>query len=165
MFQSKMYELFGDIPNLIIYIDDFLIYGDKKTHDETLKKVLKRAEELGLKFNLKKCKFAKPSLDFLGHVWSKDGVKVDPKRIEAIQNLKPPRTLKQLQRFLGMINYIASFVKNLQLEIPNLRKLLKKTVHFKWEKIHQEEFDHVKDLITKAPVLAYYDVFTYNAQC
>ncbi|XP_072152515.1 uncharacterized protein [Bemisia tabaci] len=46
MFQSKMYELFGDFPNLIIYIDDFLIYGDKKTHDETLKRNNNKRESL-----------------------------------------------------------------------------------------------------------------------
>ncbi|PHT96270.1 hypothetical protein BC332_34804 [Capsicum chinense] len=148
----------ADIPNLIISIDDFLIFGDNKTRGETLIKVLKRAEEIGLEFNLPKCKFAQSVLNYVGHIWSKDGVKIDPKRVEAILDLKPPKTVKQLKRFLGMVYYISSFMKNLQLEMPNLRKLLQKQVHFQWENEHQLEFDKMKKLLTEAPVLAYYDV-------
>ena len=66
LFCQQIHKYFGDIPNLLIYMDDFLIIGNGKTHNETLKIVFEKARKVGLKFNLEKCKFNLKEVIFLG---------------------------------------------------------------------------------------------------
>lgn len=158
IFQDVIAKLFEGIPGLIIYIDDFLIYGKtEKEHDERLQLVLKRARDVGLKFNEAKCQIKKSSVKYLGHIFGKEGVSIDPSRIEAIEKMESPRSKVELQRFLGLINYIHSFIKNLSIENSNLRKLLKVNVPWHWNESLEAEFQKLKKLICEAPVLRYFD--------
>lgn len=159
IFQNVMIEKFKDIPNLIIYIDDFLIHAKtKEEHDETLLKVFQRAREIGIKFNLPKCQFCQPKCRFLGEIYSENSVCIDPERISAIKQMDPPQDVKELQRFFGIVNYVRSFLPNLSAQTENLRKLLKKETLWQWTEIHDKEYELVKSLITQNPVLAHYDV-------
>lgn len=159
IFQNIMSEEFSDIPGVIIYIDDFLIHGKtEQEHDERLRLVLERARKIGLRFNEKKCQFNQTSVKYLGHIFNTNGMSIDPSRIEAIEKLESPTSKEELQRFLGMVNYIGSFLKNLSLECSNLRQLLKKDVPWQWNKSYELEFNHLKEMICKAPVLQYFDL-------
>ena len=159
IFQSVMVQKFGDIEGLIIFIDDFCVHAKtKEEHDRILLKVLKRADELGIKFHLKKCIFFKTLITFVGEIFSENKIQIDPDRIEAIVKLEPPTNIKSLQRFLGMINYLASFIPNLALRTENLRQLLKKQNLWQWSEAHNKEFEDLKSAIVNAPVLANYDV-------
>lgn len=129
IFHSEMVKLFGDIPGVIIYIDDFLIFSSSiEEHMRTLEMVLIRARKMGLRFNKKKCKLFKREIKFLGHIFDKSRVKADEEKITAIINMPRPDNVKDLQRFLGMINYLDCFIDKSSLKTRNLRELLKNEV-------------------------------------
>lgn len=154
IFQKKNEENFSDIPNVLTYIDDILIYGkDKIAHDETLEKVLSRARELNIKFNENKIQLEQGEIDYLGHRFTADGIYPSTERVNAIKSLNYPKSKKELQKFLGMINYVRSFIPNLAEITTPLRLLLKKNVIFKWEMIHSNCIDSIKNILTSPQVL------------
>ena len=91
-------------------------------------------------------------------MYSRDGTKPDPKKVTAIKEMPTPKTKKQLQEFLGMINYLAPFLKNLSAEAEPLRQLIKKDVPFEWSEDHEYTYDRLKDLISENACLKYYDM-------
>ncbi|KAL0878513.1 hypothetical protein ABMA27_003602 [Loxostege sticticalis] len=158
IFHNEMVKRFGDIEGVKIMLDDFLIFGKTESeHNERLEKVLQRAAECNLKFNKAKSKICQSEVKYLGHVFSADGVKVDEAKVEAICKMPSPTTVPELQRFMGMVNYLSPFIKNLSHESSHLRSLLSKNVAWNWTEQHQSEFDKIKNLISSTPVLTYYD--------
>lgn len=157
-FQQMNFENFGDIPNVIIYFDDILLVGkDKKGHDETLIKVLERARERNVRFNMKKAQIAVEEVKYLGHIFSYNQIKADPERIAAIEELTRPKNKKDLQTFLGVINFMGPFVPNLSEKTGPLRELLQKNVIFNWTKLHDKVFAEIKDSMLKAKLLVPFD--------
>ena len=79
VFQTRMFELFEDLQGVKVIEDDLLIWGrDDYEHDARLKHVLDRAQEVNLKFNAKKCRIKQEEVIYVGHVRSKEGLKLDP---------------------------------------------------------------------------------------
>lgn len=157
-FMGEMLRLFGNIQGLIIYIDDFLIYASSETeHNKILNEVFKRARNVGVKFNRAKSKIGLREVKFIGHVFNEHGVKADDEKIEAIVKLPAPKSVAELQRFLGMVNYLGPFIENLADRNKHLRVLLKRNVLWHWEAAQEKEFQDIKREITKAPVLSYFD--------
>ncbi len=102
-----------DCEGTICYIDDILVFGnDKAEMDIRLQKVLRCLAEADMGLHMKKCIYNVPSVEFLGHVVSADGVKPNPKNIHAIVNFPRPSNQVEVQRFLGMINYISKFLSS-----------------------------------------------------
>ncbi|CAI6364864.1 unnamed protein product [Macrosiphum euphorbiae] len=158
IFHRIITELFSDIVGVIVYIDDLIITGTTlEEHNQRLKKVLDRAREVNLKFNKSKCIIGVTEVKFLGHVFNSEGVKPDPDKIKAIVNMPSPKSVKDLQRFLGMINYLSSYIPKLADETTLLRSLLKKNTSWVWDENYESMFNKVKNSITTAPVLSYYD--------
>ena len=81
---------------------------------------------MGIKLNLPKCNFFRIEIEFLGKIYAENKVRIDPGRVEAIQKMPPPTNITELQRFLGVVNYLRSFIPNLSEKTDNLGKLLKK---------------------------------------
>lgn len=158
IFHAEMVRLFGDIEGLIIYMDDFLIYSSNASeHRKILETVLERAKNVGLRFNKNKSKFFQEEIKFVGHVFNSNGVKPDPDQVEAILKYPQPKDVKELQSFLGMINYLNPFIKNLSERNKNLRNLLKADVKWEWSEVENNEFIELKSYLCKTPVLTYYD--------
>lgn len=158
LFNAIMVDLFKNIPNIIIYFDDVLVYASsQKEHDTILRTVLERAREVGMKFNMSKSKLNKQSVTYMGHLFDAQGMRPDPNKITAIVNMSKPNNTKELSRFLGMLTYLSPFIKNYSEKTKNLRALLKKNVVWQFNDIHKEEFKNLQNIITKAPVLAYFD--------
>jgi hypothetical protein len=112
VFNGRFRQIF-DFDNVAVYIDDILIWGKTQAeHDATLLKVLQTAKEHNAKFNLTKCKFGKNKISFMGHILSKEGVSIDPKRITAITNFTEPKEKKDVQRLLGIVNYMCKYIPN-----------------------------------------------------
>ena len=88
---------------------------------------------------------------------SKDGLSIDPNKVSSMRGMEEPRFLETLRRFLGMVNYLAKFLPNITRLMNPLLNLLKKDVRWNWSSSQQKSFDSMKEAITTAPVLAYYD--------
>ncbi|XP_026687288.1 uncharacterized protein K02A2.6-like [Diaphorina citri] len=158
-FHQKMTEYLGDIDGVVCYIDDILIFShSKEQHDKILIKVLDRMRSINLKLNMKKCIIGKQKITFLGQNFECTGMSPDLSKIEAIEKMPEPKNVKDLQRFLGMINYLSCYMPNMSNNCVNLRKLLKKESLWCWESAHQMEFNGLKKLICQAPILAFFDV-------
>ena len=138
--------------------DDIIVWGrNKHEHDERLDQVLSKIKESGLKLNKKKCIFGVQSVTFLGHNLSNEGIKPDLSKIKAVNEMPIPKSKVELQRFLGLVNYVGKFIPNLSQITAPLRLLLKKDVEFIMEKPHFDAIDQIKMLITTSPCLAFYD--------
>lgn len=157
-FQFINNKNFGDIPGVQIYFDDLLIAADTlEEHDRILKLVVDRAKDLGVKFNKNKIQFRAESVKYLGFVFSKDGMKIDPNRIKAIVMLENPKNKKDLQKILGMVNFFRQFIPNLSELTSSLRMLLKNDVTFMWLPDHTRALEEIKNKIVSAPVLCNFD--------
>ncbi|KAI5748437.1 hypothetical protein M8J77_025507 [Diaphorina citri] len=151
-------ESFKNIPNVIIYFDDFLIATeDEQTHLETLKLLFNRAIELNVKFNENKFQFMTTKIKYLGHVFSEQGCQLDDDRVEAIKALKEPTNVKELRSMLGMVNFVRDFVPNMSDLTAPLRLLLKKNIAWHWSVQQQSAFDKLKVLLCNSPVLKNFD--------
>ena len=113
--------------------------------------------EVNLTLNRQKCKFNKPSITFFGFVFSGKGISPDPTKVEAIKNAKPPTTISGVRSFLGMATYCAKFILNFSSVSQPLRDLTKKDVAFQWSEEQERSFNSIKELLTSAKVLAYFD--------
>ena len=157
-FQRRMSTLLRDLEGVVCLIDDVLIYGrSQEQHDERLLAVLNRLEEAGLTLNRDKCEFSKTEVKFLGHILSQDGVRSDPDKVAAIVNMEEPTTVKELRRFLGMVNQLSKFMPHLAEMTKPLRDLLSKKNEWMWGQAQKQAFSSVKEALTKSPALALFD--------
>ena len=159
-FKEKIDETFGDIPGVTGIADDLVITGfkeDGSDHDENLRLVLERAREKNVKFNEDKMVLKCREIPFYGHIISSKGVKPDPKKIAAIQDMAPPTSLKDLQCVLGMVNYLSRFTPRLSQLTAPLRDLCKKDSAFVWGPEHDRAFEEIKREIASTTTLKYYD--------
>lgn len=154
IFQKYSEKTFGDIPGVVIYCDDLLICASSdEEHDKILTQVFERAKKCNVRFNKKKFQYKLKEVKYFGHIFSQEGMKIDPDRIKAIVELKSPNTKKELQIILGMINYLRRFVPGLADMAAPLQALLKKDVEWLWTKVHENTFVNIKKCISQAPVL------------
>jgi hypothetical protein len=103
--------------------------------------------------NPKKSLFAMKDGKLLGHIVSTEGVKIDPSRVEAIQTLALPRSKKEVQYFLGNINFVRRFVSNFAELVKDITVMLRKGNEIKWTTESHSSFDQIKKSMTKAPML------------
>lgn len=114
MIQKLVGQIFAKCKNCMHFIDDVVIYGSNmKEHDEQLAKVLTIIKENEMLLNYKKCVFRQPEIVFLGHVFSKHGIKPTEEKIEAILKCRSPQTAEEVRSFLGLVNYVGRFIKDL----------------------------------------------------
>jgi hypothetical protein len=112
-----------------------------------------------------KCAFSASKVEYLGHPVGKDGVRVDPKKIEAMQYWTHPKTLKSLHGFLGLTGYYRKFVKNYGKIAAPLTALLKKN-SFTWTATVAQAFQTLKMAICTTPVLSLPDFTkTFVLEC
>jgi hypothetical protein len=99
-----------------------------------------------------KCAFGDHEVEYLGHIVSQKSVRVDPKKVVAIQYWPRPKTLKRLRGLLGIIGYYMKFVKNCGKMVASLTSLLKKKA-FVWSKVETHAFIALKDAMCTTPIL------------
>ncbi|GMH05046.1 hypothetical protein Nepgr_006886 [Nepenthes gracilis] len=139
---------------VIVFINDILVYSKShEEHEVHLRTTLQILREHQLFAKLKKCEFWLEEVGFLGHVISKEGIFVDPKKVEAVVNWNRPTSVTEVRSFLGLAGYYRRFVENFsQIALP-LTQLTKKDARFEWTKDCEESFQTLKDRLTSAPVL------------
>ena len=110
---------------VVVFIDDILVYSkDREDHDTHLRVVLETLRKEHLYEKLSKCEFWFREVSFLGHVVSKEGIQVDPKKIEVIIEWKPPRNVTEVHSFLGLVGYYRRFVKGFSMTAGPMTRLL-----------------------------------------
>ncbi|KAK8714256.1 hypothetical protein V6N13_149449 [Hibiscus sabdariffa] len=139
---------------VVVFIDDILVYSrTEEDHDRHLRLVLQTLLENQLYAKLSKCEFWIREVVFLGHVVSSDGIRVDPKKVEAIVNWKQPTSVTEIRSFLGLAGYYRRFVSGFSKVAAPLTKLLQKGIKYEWSDARQQAFEKLKEALINAPVL------------
>ena len=158
IFQRTIESLLQGIPQVVVRIDDILVTGKTRNkHLEHLKEVLVRLDKAGIRLKLKKCVFLQNQVIYLGHRINKDGIQPIEGKVRAIQEAPAPTNVKELQAFLGMLNYYACYLPNLSTVLAPLHELLAKDCKWTWGKRQVEAFNRAKGMLNSADLLVHYD--------
>lgn len=112
-FQNLNFKYFGNLPGVFVYIDDIIVGGKSlKEHDENVQRVIDRARSINVKFNKDKLQYRMDRVRYLGHIFTGDSIAPDPDRVEAILQFKDPTNKKDLEKIMGTLNYLRSFIPN-----------------------------------------------------
>ena len=93
----------------------------------------------------------------MGDIFTSDGIRADPNKIQAIVDMSAPEIKKELRSFLGIVNFIAYFTSNLSQLTLSLRSLLKHQTVWIWDQVHDVAFEKLKSMLTSSEVLSYFD--------
>ncbi|KAA0047197.1 reverse transcriptase [Cucumis melo var. makuwa] len=156
MFMDLINRVFREFLDtfVIVFIDDILIYSKTEAeHEEHLRIVLQTLRDNKLYAKFSKCEFWLKQVSFLGHVFSKAGVSVDPAKIEAVTSWPRPSTVSEVRSFLGLAGYYRWFVENFSRIATPLTQLTRKGAPFVWSKECEDNFQNLKQKLVTAPVL------------
>ena len=160
MFQHKIDKIFNEMPNVFGIADNILVteYNkDGTDHDEAAYKVLKQCLDVNLKLNKEKCHFRCTSIPFFGEVMSRQGIQPDPQKVRALTEMPMLKNRKELQPFLGIINYLNKFSSGMLQICEPLRKLMSSKMTWTWNASYQQLFDKAKLLIKAEMCMKFYD--------
>ena len=123
VFQMWMDQITHRLLGVIVIHDDICMFGKNTAkHDYNLLQLMKIAQGHGLVFNSSKCAICKSQISFYGAIFTAQGMRPDPAKVQALQDLPVPQNPKQLQSFLGLINYLQPFLPNLTSKTTFLRE-------------------------------------------
>jgi len=139
MFQIMMNEIFHDITVVVmVYINDILIFTrTEEEHDEIVQEVFRRLCANDLFLKPEKCFFKQWEIEFLGLIIGPNGVEIDPSKVKGIMNWPTPTKVKEVQSFLGLVNFYRRFVKDFSKIAAPLHKLTRKNQKWEWDVVHQ----------------------------
>jgi len=131
----------------VAYLDDILIYSKtEEQHNIDIRAILDRLRANRLYAKPEKCLFFKDSVEFLGHIISKDGIKTDPTKIEAIQNWPIPKSKTDVRSFLGLSGYYRRFIRDYSKVACALTEITKEG-DFEWNDEAQRAFETLKEYL------------------
>jgi transposase InsO family protein len=165
-FQAYINQALGGLVDVccVVYLDDILIYSkNEEDHEKDVRQVLERLERFALYANSKKCAFFTNEIEYLGFLISPKGVRMDPMRIAAISEWPTPKSGKDVQIFLGFVNFYRRFIEgfaHISRPLSDLLKGSKDGKHFqpwRWRNDQEIAFRWLRDAFTKAPVLSHFD--------
>jgi hypothetical protein len=164
------------------YLDNLLCISKLSLEDhlEKLEEVIRGLPDAELKVNAAKLTFCALEIEYLGYVLTRDGIKPQSNKVQAILAIKPPTGVKQLRHFLGMVQYYSDLWARWSNMLTPLTSLVgecgqtkstrakgTKKVPWHWDEVHLRAFDHIKATIAKDVVLAYpdyskvFEIYTY----
>lgn len=156
-FQEIIDRLTCDLNGVAVYLDDILVSGaDSTEHIENLRALLQRLQEKGLRCRLEKCSFAQPTVEYLGHILSLQGVSKGSK-VDAVLQMPAPTDVPSLRSFLGAVQFYGKFLKDHSTMSEPLTKLTRKDTAWCWGAQQQTAFQRIKDALCAETVLAHYD--------
>ncbi|XP_027150224.1 uncharacterized protein LOC113750452 [Coffea eugenioides] len=151
---SRVFKKYLD-QFVVIFIDDILIYSKtREEHVKHLEMVLQILREHKWYAKFSKCEFWLEEISFLGHKVSKDGIAVDPAKVEAVTMWKQPETPTEVRSFLGLAGYYRRFIKDFSKIAGPMAELTKKGNKFIWTPKCESSFQELKRRLTSATVLA-----------
>ena len=140
------------------YIDNILIYSNsKKEHQTHIRKVLAALQKARLQADINKCEFHVTKISYLGLIISTKGIRMDPKKVEAVQNWETPTCVRNVQAFIGFANFYCRFIRVFSNVVCFIIATIKKKTTFHWTPKCQKSFELLKKRFTTAPILAHFD--------
>ena len=150
-FQRRIDIALEGLPGQKAIADDILVLGAGDTDEEALKDHDRNLREVfsccrqDIKLNSGKIHFRQKQVSYMGHIISSEGLRADPNKLNAINEMPPPTDKEGVQRVLGMKNHVQKFAPNLADLAKPLRELVKKDNEFVWDKeVHSQCLDQVK---------------------
>lgn len=139
-----------------VYMDDIVVFGSSLSdHNNKLKEIFQRLQTANLRLQPDKCEFLRKEVLFLGHSITENGIKPNHEKTKSVDQFPIPKSVKDIQSFLGLCNYYRRFVKDFALIAKPLTDLTKKSKPFHWTETEQIAFDTLKSRLTSEPVLQY----------
>ena len=135
VFQWKLDQHFGQIEQVIVIADDIMVVGNQgnhRDHDVTLTNLLETARKSNIHLNYDKFAYKKTEVEFFGEMYTTDGCKPAQSKVTAIVEMPLPTSKKQVQSFIGMVNYLSKFSARLSELAEPIRELCKDKVPFNW---------------------------------
>lgn len=158
VYQRIMDTMLEGIKGAYAIIDDILIAAKTlEEHDKILKQVIERAFSYNLRLNFEKTNLRQSQVTYVGHMLTEHGLKPDPAKVQAVNDMPKPSSKEDVRRFLGFITYLGKFLPNLSGESLPLREILKTDVDFFWDAEQEKAFTRLKLLCSQCPVLKYFD--------
>jgi hypothetical protein len=156
-FQTMMNEIFQDLITegvVSVYLDDILIFTDSlEDHRRIMRLVLDRMREHKLYLRPEKCEFEKTKIEYLGVIISHNKVEMDPVKIAGVVDWPTPSNKKEVQSFVGFVNFYRRFIPGFSHHARALFDLTMNDVRFNWGLPQEDSFMKLKELVTSAPVL------------
>ena len=160
-FQKAMDNTLQGLSGVFCFLDDILVVskGSVEDHNILVDKVISRLDDEGFALKLSKCDFSLNQLSWLGYDIDSEGYRPKRSKIEAVLALEPPRTLKQLRSFMGILNHLQRFLPNIQVHSDQLRPSLKASnkSKFVWGDCQQTAFSNILQLIANITKMYHYD--------
>ena len=141
---------------VMAYLDDIVVKGDGvESSLANLREVFRRIREAGLKLKPSKCELFRREITYLGHIINQQGLKTDPKKVEAVRNWPIPIYLTDVRGFIGLCSYYRRFIKDFSEQVKPLSSLTTKTSDRVWREEHTEAFKKLKEALTSTPLLSH----------
>ena len=158
IFEKCMRNIVDGLQEVVNIANDVLIFATEyEKFKENVINFLDRCVEHDLHLNPEKIRINVDSVPFFRQTLMKDGLQMDANKWQVIQNWPQPKNVKELQSFLGSVNYLSKFISHLSSSRKPLQDLLKSSNEFVWLKVHDEAFKTLKNAITKDVMLKYFD--------
>ena len=155
-FQRLMTSIFRDLigRSLHVYLDDLFVYSNSiEEHEQHLQQVFERLQKHVLTLKWEKCDLYASRVDCLGHIIDDNGIHVDSTKLQRILEWRTPRNYNDIQRFVGLVNYLGAFLPDVTAYTGPLMSMLQNGTPFYWRPIHQRCFDMIKRICSKTPII------------
>jgi hypothetical protein len=141
---------------VLVYIDDIVVYSQSfNNHVQQLDQVLRAIAGANITLSPSKCHIGYQSLILLGQQVSRLGISTHQEKIDSVDAMKPPTKVKELQMFLGFVNYFAVYIPFYTWITKPLYRLLSKDTEWTWEPLHQEAYELCKLALKSTPILGH----------
>jgi hypothetical protein len=131
-----------------IFLDDMIVFSDTiEEHASRLEHVLQRFENANLQLQPAKCVFAKPRVQYLGCIVSRDGITVSPEKVKAVRQYPTPRSVKDVRSYLGLVSFYSRLIPKFAGIAKPLTELTRKNFQFRWEGRQQAAFEKLKETL------------------
>lgn len=164
IFQKTLERILQQCEGTINFIDDILVYGrNLEEHNQRLEKTLHVLESNNVFLNRDKCIYRINKIEFLGHELSPQGIKPLESHVKVIQNFRAPRTVDEIQSFLGLVNFLGKWIANLATLTEPIREILRlklgkhANIEKFWKDKQNQAFFKLKEALLKIETLGYYD--------
>ena len=162
--EGKLAELSKLSEQILIYFDDCLLCAETfEEFLEILELFLSVLRRMNLKINPNKCQLGHPSIKWLGHEVSNDGIQPATELTNTITNWPSPKNITELRALFGTFSYYRRFIPRFAERTPQMRKLLQKSIQFNWTEKQEKEMNDLKESLCSKPILGHPD-FTKEAK-